>query len=333
MSARIGLVDMYNVFIRMYVAVPQMDVNGEPIGGITGTLKCMGGIARDLKLTDMVAIWDGEGGSAKRRAIYSEYKAGRRVRLNREFDSNDGATEDVKNMLWQQDTLRRYLDMLGVKQVQVPGCEADDILAYYVTGPLVDETSYVVTNDKDMLQLVRPGCSVYNHTKKRLYDVAQVQGEWFCLPQNLPLLRSILGDGSDNIPGIKGIGPKTAHYMFPELNERSLGLDELLDIVEKRIEKVEQGGTMSKASYDKYTNVLQSEDLLRRNMSLMKLGGGLLSAPAGRSARLALEKNAPCQSLAFRMALLREGVQTKDDLGSEFAALAQRRAYSQIKKP
>lgn len=333
MGGRIGIVDGYNLTVRHFVANPTMDRNGNPIGVVVGSLRSISHFIRETKLTDVIVVWDGEGGSSRRRSIYAEYKAGRRVRLNREFDSADGPAEDMQNRIWQEDTLKRYLDMLGVMQVQVPGCEADDVIAYYARECLTDAALYIMTNDKDMLQLVRPGCVIYNPTKKRMYDMATVQAEWFSLPENLPIVRAIAGDGSDNIDGVHGIGNKGATLLFPCLNQRVCKLDDLLDECEATLREVESGTRkMSKSAQEKRIKFLQSEQTIRRNLQLMKLDGSMLPAPAARSARLALERRPPFTPTQFRMTVIREGTGTKEDLLTEFTNMNMRRNFAEKAK-
>jgi 5'-3' exonuclease len=142
------------------------------------------------------------------------------------------------------------------------GMEADDVIGYIANDLLKeDEEAVIVSTDKDFLQLVNDKVSVFSPTKKKHYTKEEVQKEWGLYPQNLLVFRSLDGDKSDNIPGVKGCGLKTFLKRFPEFEEdRDINFDELFKLCEER-----------KGTYRIYDDILENEDIVLRNKSLMSL--------------------------------------------------------------
>ncbi len=152
------VIDGHNTFIRNYVRSPYTDANGERKGGTTGMVISVRKVINDFGASNCLVVWDGEGGSQRRRSIYKEYKAGRKIRMNRsEDDQTDSSSpeEDLRNMREQRDLAQEYLTILGVPQVRCDGVEADDLMAY-VAGKMDHPGGcIVVTTDQDLLQLIR----------------------------------------------------------------------------------------------------------------------------------------------------------------------------------
>ena len=128
------------------------------------------------------------------------------------------------------------LDSLPITTMIYDGIEADDVIGHIAKHVLAeDEECYIVSTDKDFLQLVDEKTKVYSPTKKKLYDRELVKEEWGMYPQNLLLFRTLDGDNSDNVPGVKGCGLKTVLKRFPELSEdREITFDEFFQICEDR---------------------------------------------------------------------------------------------------
>src|SRR6266568_1823048 len=124
------LIDGMNTFLRNYVRSPYMDVNGERMGGTTGMLISVRKILSDFRASNCLVVWDGEGGSQRRKSIYGEYKSGRTVRLNRHDDDLEvDAAAQLANFRRQLVASGDYLTLLGVPHVRADGVEADDLIA------------------------------------------------------------------------------------------------------------------------------------------------------------------------------------------------------------
>src|SRR5205809_6145185 len=151
---------------------------------------------------DYLAVaWDPPGPTF-RDALSAEYKATR--------------TAMPDDLVRQLPYVRRLFAALRTPVIEVSGYEADDVLATLVDKALaldVDEV-VIVTGDKDLLQLVAPRVrvlSVLGRTgEKIVYDEAKVRERWGVEPEQIPEVMALMGDSIDNIPGVKGIGEKTA---------------------------------------------------------------------------------------------------------------------------
>lgn len=264
---KVLLVDGLNSFIRCFAATPTMNDNGDHIGGMTGFLRSLAMTIRQFKPSRCVVVFDGTGGSQRRRAIFKDYKGNRRnmTKLNRTYDFQTPEDEQ-KSQTYQLQLLVTALQYLPVTIVAPNNVEADDVLAYFakLTAERGGE-AIIMSTDKDFIQLVSPKITVWNPVKKKLYDENTVLEEYGIHPQNFIILRTIEGDDSDNIPGIKGIGPATLKKYFAELAEATpvpwehifAASEEIIDAKPKSCESAKK--------------ILNSKSLLERNVSLMRL--------------------------------------------------------------
>lgn len=319
MSRTFLLIDGYNFFIKHYLANPTMDVNGEPVGGVVGFLKGLKFLVDQYKPTAAVVVWDGEGGSERRRSIRSEYKAGRKVRLNREYDFDTTAGDDRRNMERQRSLLDEYLTILGVPQTNAAGVEADDVLAYLCAHVLQeDATKIVVSNDRDLLQLVDEHVKVYSHSKKRLLDVSAVIDDVGCLPKNYAAVKAVCGDRGDNVKGVKGVGPKTLVKLCPALRDTVMGLDEVLT----HVESVAAKGKSKHAS----DVVALGRGTIAENMALVDLSSPVMSAAAARHARESFYARMGFNAAGIRFRAAKDGLQISENLDNTFRQLTVRRS-------
>lgn len=316
------LIDGHNTFIRNYVRSPYTDSNGERMGGTTGMVISVRKIVNDLRVSNALVVWDGEGGSQRRRSIYKEYKAGRIVRLNEKVENDFGETPEqrMENMRKQRNVAQEYLTILGIPQVRADGVEADDLIAY-VAGKMDHPTGCViVTTDQDMLQLVRPAgrdheasCTsgitcvddslcpmrsevrVWSPIKKVMYDRERFISEYGVLPENFRLVKALTGDASDNIEGIKGFGAKTVAKAFPFLLERRASADEVLTAA----------GSLKGVLGKRLT---EGKSRFLENLTLVDLSEPMLSATAARQARIALTTDLGCREVDLRIRVVKDAV-------------------------
>lgn len=297
------IVDGHNVFIRNYVRSPYTDANGERMGGTTGAVISIRKMINDIKVSNVLVVWDGEGGSQRRRSIYKEYKEGRTVRLNQNADEDFDETPEqrMENMKKQRQATMDYLSILGIPQVRCDGVEADDIMAFIAAN--VDHPGGIViaTTDQDLLQMIRvksdEGCEVkvWSPIKKKMYDYNLFISEYGVLPENFRLVKALTGDSSDNINGIKGFGVKTIARLFPELLTQKLSAN---DILEKASTI---GGTLGKRLIEEKTRFLE-------NLILVDLSEPMLSASAARTARESIFKDRFCKEVEFRLRVVKDQV-------------------------
>jgi len=211
------LIDGLNTFIRVFSAIPTTNEDGIHIGGIVGFLRSIGYTINMVRPTRTIIVFDGKGGSTRRRKIFPQYKMGRKMshRLNR---THDFLTRDdeKKMMVFQLNRIVQYLECLPFTIINMDNIEADDVIGYCAKH-IFDKKSTIMSTDKDFLQLIDENISVYSPTKKKMYDEEKVVEEYGISSHNFLLYKILDGDVSDSIPGIKGVGLKSLIKHFPFL--------------------------------------------------------------------------------------------------------------------
>ena len=151
---RLLIVDALNAYLRAYIVDPSISTNGQPIGGLKGFFKILQKLVRMTKPDQVMVIWDGPNGSAKRKIMDKNYKAGRKpIRLNRAFH-NLTDDEELLNKIWQQTRAIEYLNNMPVIQFMLPEIEADDVISYVTSlSHYSGWQKIIVSNDRDFMQL------------------------------------------------------------------------------------------------------------------------------------------------------------------------------------
>lgn len=263
---RLMVVDMNNQYLRAYIMNPSLSPNGQPIGGVVGTLKIMQKLCREINPDQIVVCWDGEGGSSKRKAMNKNYKDGRNpVRLNRDV-RNLTENEELANKIWQQTRLAEYLNQLPVIQFLYPHIEADDLISYVCQHThYADWQKVIVSSDKDFIQLIDNKTVLYRPIQEEVLNIKKVVEQYSIHPNNFVLARSICGDSSDNIQGIKGIGLATVAKRFPVLSESgSYNIDKLKEHCEQ-------------ADGNVYSKISENIDVVKNNYKIMQLASPQIS--------------------------------------------------------
>lgn len=265
-NSKVLIIDGLNTFIRTWSTNPQMNEDGDHVGGVVGSLKSIGYQIRQFNPTRVIVTFDGKDGSKKRKKIHSDYKAGReknRFRVNRAYGGMLTEEEERLSMKQQFVWLNDVMNYLPMQVMIYDGIEADDVIGYLTTSIITgdDQEVVIVSTDKDFIQLVNERVTVFSPTKKKLYDRQTVFDEFGIWPQNILLFRTMDGDKSDNIPGVKGAGLKTLLKRIPELSEdRKITFDEFFEIVESKTD-----------NYKIYQDILDNKELILMNKNLMEL--------------------------------------------------------------
>jgi DNA polymerase-1 len=260
---RIMIVDMLNMYYRAYIVDPSLSTNGQPIGGIKGSLKILQKLCREVKPTKVFICWDGREGSSKRKSQNSDYKEGRKkpLRLNRDVIVLN-EQEELQNKIWQQSRLMEYLNKLPVAQLMLEYTEADDLIAA-LCSHYKDAQKVIVSSDKDFFQLLDDKTVLYRPVQKEVLNKKKIVEKFSIHPTNFTLARAMAGDKSDNIEGIGGVGLKSAAKRFPFLKEeKSYSINDLVEHSKERVEE---------SSLKIYNSVLEKEDLLIENYKIMQL--------------------------------------------------------------
>ncbi len=263
-DSHLMIIDGLNTFIRVFSAVPALNDDGDHIGGVTGFLRSIAANIRQHKPTRCVIVFDGKGGSRRRKDLYPNYKANRanKTAFNRyqEFASLEDEQDSMKRQFGR---LIQYLNCLPITTISIDNVEADDVMAYIANEIYTkdENRATIVSTDRDFLQLVNNRISVWSPIKKKMYTPSVMQEEFGFSPKNYLLYRSFIGDKSDNIPGLKGVGPKSLIKYFPMFTEdREIPVQEIVEYA-----------TNVDKKYKVHELVSNNKELLELNYKLMQL--------------------------------------------------------------
>src|SRR3954451_13363594 len=210
------ILDAYSLIYQVFHAIPLMtSPSGQPTQAVFGIFRDLLNLIRDRRPDYLAAAFDG-GGRVFRSDLYPEYKAQRSA-------MPDGLVPQIP-------VIRRVVEGFRVPVLIQPGMEADDVIA--TLAKRGDERGldvFICTADKDARQLLNDHIRIYNLRKQSVLDVPGLKADWGIGPEQVVDLLSLTGDTSDNIPGIPGIGLKTASKLLEEFHT----LDNLLENVDK----------------------------------------------------------------------------------------------------
>jgi DNA polymerase I len=212
------ILDAVNFLFRSYYAIgPMTNPKGESTNAIYGFIRSLQKIIKDFSPSHLVAVFDGPDNKQRRTEMYSEYKAHR-----------TGMPEDLFPQL---ERALQFCELASIPFLSVPGVEADDTMGSIAKwAEKKGITVYLCTSDKDLCQLVSDRVFVINpHKDNLLIDRDKVKEIYGVNPDQVVDLLALVGDASDNIPGVEGIGQKTAASLLSEFGT----LDELLAHPEK----------------------------------------------------------------------------------------------------
>lgn len=209
MTKKLAVIDGKSVFYRGYYAMPGLSLSdGTPTGGVFGFASLAIELIKKLEPDYVAVAWDKKGTNIrKRREIYPEYKAGRKK-----------APDDFYAQL---PMLFELLDAFGWPLYELDDYEADDILgAFAKQATEKGIETYLLTSDLDALQLISPTTKVFalknGLSNLEEFDVAHFESKYGIDVEQFLDLKSLKGDSSDNLPGVPGIGEKTAIQLLQE---------------------------------------------------------------------------------------------------------------------
>jgi 5'-3' exonuclease len=267
-NERYMLIDGLNLFFRNFSAINTINSNGVHIGGLGGFFRSLGALIRQIQPTQVVVVFDGIGSSNNRKNIIPEYKSGRNITRVTKHELFDDIEEEDESKYNQIVRIIQYLKTLPVKVITLGKVEADDVIAY-MSDKLVksaDDRVFIVSSDKDYLQLISQQVIVYRPIEKEYYTEATVRDKFKLDPHNFILYKSLMGDSSDALPGIKGLGEKKLFKLFPELSTQDLTFEDILEISEKRMtENVI------------YARILQDVEMLEKKYQIMDLSNPMMT--------------------------------------------------------
>ena len=211
------LIDISSLFFRSYYAISlnMKNEKGWPTNAIYGVLKMLYQISKERSPDYMISCFDSKGPSF-RKSIYPKYKANR-----------DEMPDDLSV---QVPYLKKMMDKLLIPSWEKIGFEADDLIASLARfAKRKNWETYIVSSDKDFAQIVDQTTFLYDTMKGLVYDPSGVEEKWGLPPSRMQDYLSLTGDSSDNIPGVKGIGPKGAVRLLRSYDS----LEGIYDNIEK----------------------------------------------------------------------------------------------------
>ncbi|MHB9068629.1 MAG: DNA polymerase I, partial [Pirellulaceae bacterium] len=233
---RVFVVDAHSLIYQVFHALPEMSgPAGQPVGAILGFLRDIVDILERRKPDCLLCAFDPPG-KTFRHDVYDQYKMYR-------------PTMPLDLQL-QIPHIQRFLEALAIPILSVPGYEADDVLATVgaETRRLGGEC-YLVTNDKDCRQLINEQVKLYNVRKHEVIDAAEVEKQWGIRPDQVVDFQALWGDSTDNVPGIAGIGQKTASQLLTQYGTLEGIFEHVGEIAgQKRRESILQGRELALVS-------------------------------------------------------------------------------------
>lgn len=203
MRETVFILDAAGFIFRAYFALPEMkNSSGQSTQAIFGFIRSINKLIKEFSPSHMVAVFDGPDNKESRRQIYADYKS------NREQRAHD--------LYPQIPLIKKYCTLLGLSHVEIPGVEADDVIASITNNAVKHGYRVCIcTVDKDLFQLVGPNVVIINPWKdSKEITEEDVKKTYGVSPKNIPDYLALVGDTSDNIPGVVGCGPKTAKTLL-----------------------------------------------------------------------------------------------------------------------
>jgi DNA polymerase-1 len=249
---KIYLVDISSLFFRAYFAIrPLSSPSGLPVNAIYGVLSMIIKLLKESKPEHIVFCYDRKEPSF-RKEMYTEYKANR---------------SEMPDDLGQQiPYIKKLIELLGLPTLEVPSYEADDLIGTLcVLGIRKQFEVVIVSGDKDFGQLVQPGVILWDTMKDTRLDEKAVIEKWGIPPKKFIDYLALVGDSSDNIPGVDGIGPKGAQKLLEQfgcIEDLYQRIDEIESLkLKEKLLKSKEAAFLSKKLVTIITDVPVEQDM------------------------------------------------------------------------
>lgn len=270
LNDHILIIDAMNMLIRSFSLLKAMNPDGHHIGGLVGFLRSLGYVTRIFDPTRVIVVWDGKGGSANRKNINPDYKAQRATSRITHWGLYDTKEQETEALIGQLYRVQDYIECLPIQQLGMEKLEADDIIAYLAkrAGEAGKKVT-IVSSDKDFFQLIDKNIEVYAPVKKKTFNHSNIVDEIKVLPENYNIVKALLGDHSDNLPGVKGLGIKTILSEWKSFAYDSLAsINDVWDHCETQLEQDKPKKIFAK--------IIHNWDKVLTNFKLMDLHSTVL---------------------------------------------------------
>ena len=263
------LVDGNNLFKIGFHGVRDYYHKGNHIGGLYHFVNTLRRFIEEQNYDKVIVVWDGKNNSSQRRLIYADYKNNRRQTLNE---------QKKVSYDWQMSRIKQYLEDMFIRQLEVEGCEADDVIAYYCNIS-EEEHKTIFSADKDLTQLISEKVTIYSPTERRyLKNGEKINLQHISIPhENVKTFKIISGDNSDNIHGIQYMGEKTFVKLFPEILDKVLTVDDILSLAEELHSDDKNNRALQNLLSGKTKNGVYGEEFFVINKKLIDLSNPIIS--------------------------------------------------------
>lgn len=299
------LIDASNLLEVCFAANKSLNSNGEEIGAVFSFLLQIKLLLRKGNFRYIYAFFDGNQSGVMRASLNPDYKANRdktydeedlsdyakalnaqiRYMQSKIYKKRNSKTEDEKASFFRQrEILIQCLDELFIRVMESDGTEADDFIGYYVSHKKPEERIVIVSNDRDLTQLISEDVIIYVQSMKDFVNTKNHKEKMGYDYHNVLLKKVICGDTSDNIKGIKGVGETTLLNNFPEIKDREVTLDEVIEkaklINEERISEKKKPLKWAENIVNKVTDGCQGEQIYEINEKIINLKNPLMPEEA-----------------------------------------------------
>jgi DNA polymerase-1 len=282
------LVDGNALFkVGYFGAKNEYNHHGQHIGGLYSFLTILRKILTEDLYHRVYVFWDGNFSGKLRYEIYEPYKSGRGKNYITGTQPDDLDELKQRKMVWD------YLSEMYVRQLKHEVIESDDFIACYCQNKKDNEKITIVSTDRDFLQLLSKDIRIYFLDLKEYVDLSNYSS-YFCFNQgNSVLMKTMIGDTSDSIKGIKGLGESTLISLFPELKERKVTLNEIIEDAKKqqleRIENKKKPLKILDNIINKVTDGVQKEKIYEINEQLVNLSNPMVTEDGLRELKHLME--------------------------------------------
>ena len=304
------LVDGSNILELSSLGDKTLSSSGTEIGGIFQFFLQLKILLQKGNFRYVYVFWDGNNSGNLRYNLNKEYKLNR----DKEFEDDDlsdymkEVNNKISNMYsyfkkkqkdpvklaeqkkhkeifyWQRDIIMEMLEELFIRQCVCDKTEADDFIGYYVSHKKDNERIVIVSNDRDLTQLISEDVIVYVQSLKTFVNTKNHTDIMGYNYQNVVLKKMLCGDASDNIKGIKGLGEKTLFNNFEEFKKRKVTLEEVIEkaskINEQRISEKKKPLKWAENIVNKVTDGCQGEKIYDINEKIIDLHNPLMTDEA-----------------------------------------------------
>ena len=306
------LVDGSNIMEVAFNADKTMSSNGKITGPILQFLLQIKLMLKKANFRYVYVFWDGDNSGFFRYLINEQYKSNRDKTYENEVseglseymkeynatlkrmqdyifnkktkEKTDEQKKDKEIFYEQREIIMNCLEELFVRQCLCDKVEADDLIAYYVNHKKPNERIVIMSNDRDLTQLIADDVIVYIQATKKFINKKNHTEEMGYYYENVLLKKMICGDASDSIKGIKGVGEITLLKNFPEIRQRKVTLEEVIDkarkINEERLQEKKKPLQWAKNIVERITDGVQGDRIYEINKKIIDLKNPLLTDEA-----------------------------------------------------